>query len=80
MHFPTGKTQELDHKAEVEDILDFYCDYILSNNVGLLANAHLANADIFEDGIFNKICMSLANKYCVALDFVKTGIVEPIEW
>ena len=80
MHFPTGKTQELDHKAEVEDILDFYCDYILSNNVGLLANAHLANADIFEDGIFNEVCMSLANKYCVALDFVKTGIVEPIEW
>ena len=79
MHFPTGKTQELNHDAQVEDILDFYCDYILSNNVGLLANAHLANADFVEDGIFNQICVSLANKYSVALDFVKTGIVEPID-
>ncbi|CAG2100088.1 unnamed protein product [Medioppia subpectinata] len=79
MHFPTGKSQELDHKAEVEDILDFYCEYLLSNNVGLIANAYLANADLQEKGIFSPVCMSLAIKYCVALDFAKTGIVEPID-
>jgi RNA-dependent RNA polymerase len=80
MHFPTGNAEELDHNAEVADILDFYCNYILSNNVGLLANAHLANADFSEDGIFDTTCMSLAAKYAVALDFAKTGIVEPIQW
>jgi RNA-dependent RNA polymerase len=79
MHFPAGNAEELDHAAQVEDILDFYCDYILSNNVGLLANAHLANADFCQNGIFNQVCMSLAAKYAVALDFAKTGIVEPIE-
>ncbi|XP_054164742.1 uncharacterized protein LOC128962395 [Oppia nitens] len=80
MHFPTGKSHELDHKAEAEDILDFYCEYLLSNNVGLLANAYLANADLQKDGIFSEVCMSLALKYCMALDFAKTGIVEPINW
>jgi RNA-dependent RNA polymerase len=80
MNFPTSDPKILPKDAEVEDILDFYCDYILSNNVGLLANAHLANADLEEKGIFSDKCMSLAKKHAVAVDFAKTGTVEAIEW
>jgi RNA-dependent RNA polymerase len=80
MDFPTPDSKILPKDAEVEDILDFYCDYILSNNIGLLANAHLANADLEEKGIFSEKCMSLAKKCAVALDFAKTGIVERIHW
>jgi RNA-dependent RNA polymerase len=80
MLFPTSKAKELPKDAEVGDILDFYCDYIISNNIGLLANAHLANADLEEEGILSDKCMSLAKKSAIALDFAKTGTVEAIEW
>ena len=56
------------------------CNYIVGNNVGLLANAHLARADTERDGIFSDVCMSLAKKYAIALDFPKTGIIEKIDW
>ena len=56
------------------------CNYIVSNNVGRLASAHLAKADVVKEGIFSDICMSLAKKYSIALDFAKTGRVETINW
>ncbi len=80
MDFPASDPKILPKDAEVGDILDFYCDYIISNNVGLIASAHLANADLEEKGIFSDKCMSLAKKHAVALDFAKTGTVEAIQW
>ncbi|XP_054164765.1 uncharacterized protein LOC128962416 [Oppia nitens] len=79
MIFPTTKAKELHKEADVSDILDFYCDYIICNNVGVLANAHLANADLKDKGIFDDICMKLAHKYAVSLDFAKTGQTEELE-
>lgn len=54
-------------------MIDFLCTYIQNDNIGVLANAHLAWADNHVDGIFSKVCMNIARKYPLVLDFAKSG-------
>lgn len=76
MDYPSGKFKELDHDVTVNDILDFYFQYMMGNNIGIIANAHLAKADCLPGGVFEKSCIDLAAKYALALDFAKTGVGE----
>ncbi|RWS04842.1 RNA-dependent RNA polymerase 1-like protein, partial [Dinothrombium tinctorium] len=66
----------LDRDVEVSDMIEFYNYYIKNYSVGRIASAHLAWADSKENGIFDPICINLAKKYAVSLDFAKTGINE----
>ncbi|CAG8694444.1 16564_t:CDS:2, partial [Dentiscutata heterogama] len=58
----------------IEDIKRFFINYILSDNLGLISNAHLAKADLAENGAFHGKCLRLAQLSCEAVDFPKTGI------
>ncbi|XP_077498466.1 uncharacterized protein LOC144109517 [Amblyomma americanum] len=57
-----------------DDIIQFLCEYILNDSVGTMSSAHLVWADQCPDGIFSNICLGLAEKISVCLDFAKTGI------
>ncbi|KAL1471030.1 hypothetical protein MTO96_023948 [Rhipicephalus appendiculatus] len=57
-----------------DDIIQFLCNYILNDSVGVMSNAHLAWADQLPDGIFSFTCLELAKKISTCLDFAKTGI------
>lgn len=78
MNFPCEKAQVLDHDATLDDILDFYCAYVRDNAIGLVASSHLAFADRYPKGIFDPICLALAKKYALHLDFAKTGKCAPL--
>ncbi|XP_075527685.1 uncharacterized protein LOC142559884 [Dermacentor variabilis] len=56
------------------DIIQFLCQYILNDSVGVMSNAHLAWADQLPDGICSSTCLALAEKISTCLDFAKTGI------
>ncbi|KAH7934737.1 uncharacterized protein LOC119404960 [Rhipicephalus sanguineus] len=56
-----------------EAMIQFICSYIKNDNIGVMANAHLAWADQLEDGIFSDCCLKIADKISVCLDFAKTG-------
>lgn len=60
-------------KNLMEGMIEFVCNYIKNDNVGVMSNAHLAWADGHEDGIFSKQCMQIARKISTCLDFAKTG-------
>ncbi|CAO3579322.1 unnamed protein product [Absidia cylindrospora] len=62
-------------KANVttDDIKDFFVDYIKSDNLGQIANTHLATADQSENGAMDANCLSLARLHSMAVDFPKTG-------
>lgn len=62
-----------DKKIMPEDEMDHLCNYIVHDNVGLIANAHLVFADKDKKGIFSEHCIRLAKMYSVALDFAKSG-------
>ncbi|XP_037556026.1 uncharacterized protein LOC119432954 [Dermacentor silvarum] len=56
-----------------EAMVQFICNYIKNDNIGVMSNAHLAWADQLEDGIFSECCLKIADKISVCLDFAKTG-------
>ena len=58
-------------------MIDFLQNYIKSDQVGSIANAHLAQAD--NEGIFSPICLAIAEKFFIAVDFPKTGESEYLE-
>ncbi|GBB90956.1 hypothetical protein RclHR1_18010002 [Rhizophagus clarus] len=57
----------------MEDIQTFFVKYILSDKLGMIANAHLAKADFFEIGALHGQCKRLAQLHSDAVDFPKTG-------
>ena len=61
------------NQIEDDHVLDFICEFIQSDSVGLIANAWLAASDIKSQGIHDPFCLELCEKYSTALDFAKTG-------
>lgn len=73
MDFPKAKKKRLESDITVPDIVEFVANYIQNDNLGIIANTHLALADYEKDGIFSSSCIELAKMYSDAVDFPKTG-------
>ncbi|XP_072033129.1 uncharacterized protein [Amphiura filiformis] len=71
MDFTPPQKLRHDGPIQVSDMIKYMANYIKNDNVGLIANAHLAQAD--RNGIFSQVCMSIAKKFSKAVDFAKTG-------
>ena len=56
------------------DIKKFFVNYILSDQLGMIANAHLAKADASPNGALHGQCIRLAQLHSEAVDFPKTGV------
>jgi RNA-dependent RNA polymerase len=72
MNYEAPKPETVDHVTMVH-IKKFFVNYILSDQLGMIANAHLAKADSFEAGAFHGQCIRLAQLHSEAVDFPKTG-------
>ncbi|KAI8053420.1 RNA dependent RNA polymerase-domain-containing protein [Syncephalis plumigaleata] len=57
----------------INDIKRFFINYILHDNLGMIAHAHLAQADQLTGGAKHGICIRLAQLHSTAVDFPKTG-------
>lgn len=57
-----------------DQVQDFFVSYIKNDNLGVIANAHVAFADVNEDGARSQECLQLAALHSTAVDFCKTGI------
>ncbi|XP_077499515.1 uncharacterized protein LOC144110476 isoform X2 [Amblyomma americanum] len=62
-----------------EAMIQFICNYIKNDNIGVMSNAHLAWADQLPDGIFSDCCLKIADKISVCLDFAKTGAASHLD-
>ncbi|RMD42261.1 hypothetical protein DV735_g2895, partial [Chaetothyriales sp. CBS 134920] len=58
----------------VEDIIDFFIDYLRNDRLGRIAHAHLAAADFYDDGVQNANCLELVHLHSQAVDYPKTGV------
>ncbi|KAH7983138.1 hypothetical protein HPB52_009623 [Rhipicephalus sanguineus] len=67
------RQQKTPIEASVQDMIDFFCQYIKGDKIGLIANAHLVWADLLDAGINSRRCRDLARKCAVNLDFAKCG-------
>ncbi|KAG0282132.1 hypothetical protein BGZ96_000803 [Linnemannia gamsii] len=57
----------------IRDILKFFVQYAVSDNLGLIANAHLAQSDQLTGGPKHQKCLRLAQLHSDAVDFPKSG-------
>lgn len=71
-------TSYMDGNLE-EAMIQFICNYIKNDTIGVMSSAHLAWADQLPEGIFSKCCLRLADKISVCLDFAKTGAPSRLE-
>lgn len=55
------------------DMTKFVIDYIRSDQLGVIDNAHKALADLEERGVESDICLHLAELHSLAVDAPKTG-------
>ncbi|KAK3827572.1 MAG: RNA dependent RNA polymerase-domain-containing protein, partial [Benniella sp.] len=62
----------------IHDIKKFFVQYAVSDNLGVIANAHLALSDQLEGGPFHSKCLKLAQLHSDAVDFPKSGIPAQI--
>ena len=61
------------NNVTIHDIKKFFVQYAVSNNLGVIAHAHLALSDQLEEGPFHGKCLRLAQLHSDAVDFPKSG-------
>lgn len=66
-------------RVSLDNVKDFFVDYIRNDILGQVSNAHLAHADRLGPG--SAACNTLAQQASIAVDFPKTGVpaVLPLE-
>jgi RNA-dependent RNA polymerase len=72
MSFEAQRPEMIEH-VTMKDIQSFFVNYISYDQLGIIANSHLAKADYFETGAFHGQCIRLAHLHSEAVDFPKTG-------
>ncbi|ORY92106.1 RNA dependent RNA polymerase-domain-containing protein [Syncephalastrum racemosum] len=60
-------------KVQIYHVKKFFVNYINNDNLGQIANAHLATADRSPQGALDGACLRLAQLHSCAVDFPKSG-------
>uniref|UniRef100_A0A1J3CMU9 RNA-dependent RNA polymerase n=1 Tax=Noccaea caerulescens TaxID=107243 RepID=A0A1J3CMU9_NOCCA len=78
MDYTAEPAQILDHDVTIEEIEEYFTNYIVNDSLGIIANAHTAFADKEQLKAFSDPCIELARKFSIAVDFPKTGVAAEI--
>lgn len=71
---PPAKT----HTISPSEIADFMIKFISNDQLGSIANAHVALSDQRPEGVRDPMCKMLAALFSLAVDFPKTGFVASL--
>ncbi|XP_057961725.1 probable RNA-dependent RNA polymerase 1 [Malania oleifera] len=63
----------LDHDVTIEEVEEYFADYIVNDSLGTIANAHTVFADKEPKRAMSNPCLELAALFSIAVDFPKTG-------
>ncbi|KDO19528.1 hypothetical protein SPRG_15276 [Saprolegnia parasitica CBS 223.65] len=61
----------------IQGIQDHFVRFLEHDNLGMIANMHLAVADASRDGAHDPKALELAHAHAVAVDFAKSGVAAP---
>ena len=65
-------------KFLVQEVEEYFANYIVNDSLGIIANAHTAFADKEPSKAMAEPCIELARLFSVAVDFPKTGVAAVI--
>jgi len=63
-----------DCEAGVEEIIDFFIEFMNNDMLGKIDNSHLARADCSEDLAYDPKCLIFAELHAIAVDYAKSGV------
>ncbi|CAN8289880.1 unnamed protein product [Cochlearia groenlandica] len=68
----------LDHDVTIEEIEEYFLNYIFNDSLGVIAKAHTAFADKEPRKAFSDQCIELARKFSIVVHFPKNGVATDI--
>ncbi|SNX88027.1 related to RNA-dependent RNA polymerase [Melanopsichium pennsylvanicum] len=71
--YPDVPPRSLARSCTFEDLADFFVDYVINDQVGLVSIFHLHIADMSEKHSMDADCVKLAQLHAKAVDYRKTG-------
>ncbi|XP_050222842.1 probable RNA-dependent RNA polymerase 1 [Mercurialis annua] len=73
MDYTSEASVQLEHDVTIEEVEEYFANYIINDNLGIIANAHAVIADREPGKAMSKPCLELAKNFSIAVDYAKTG-------
>ncbi|XP_022855380.1 probable RNA-dependent RNA polymerase 1 isoform X2 [Olea europaea var. sylvestris] len=74
MDYTPPPSTKQDHDVTVEEVEEYFTNYIVNDSLGIIANAHTVFADKEPSKALSEPCIELAKLFSIAVDFSKTGV------
>uniref|UniRef100_A0A7N0V1N8 RNA-dependent RNA polymerase n=1 Tax=Kalanchoe fedtschenkoi TaxID=63787 RepID=A0A7N0V1N8_KALFE len=74
MDYTAAPNVLLDHDVTIEEVEEYFVNYMVNDSLGMIANTHTAFADQSENKAMSNECVELAKLFSIAVDFPKTGV------
>lgn len=74
MDYDAKPLKQLDREVTMEEIQEHFANYMVNDNLGNIANSHMAFADQEPEMARSSKCLRLAELHSTAVDFAKTGV------
>ncbi|KAA8532478.1 hypothetical protein F0562_032522 [Nyssa sinensis] len=78
MDYTPAPSMVLDHDVTIEEVAEYFTNYIVNDSLGIIANAHTVFADRELYKALSNPCVELAKLFSIAVDFPKTGVPAEI--
>ncbi|PIM98069.1 RNA-directed RNA polymerase QDE-1 [Handroanthus impetiginosus] len=78
MDYDPAPTTQLNHDVTIEEVEEYFTNYIVNDSLGIIANAHTVFADKEALMAQSEPCLELARLFSIAVDFPKTGVPAEI--
>ncbi|KAI3817112.1 hypothetical protein L1987_10901 [Smallanthus sonchifolius] len=78
MDYTPAPIMQLDHDVTIEEVEEYFTNYIVNDSLGIIANAHTVFADREPRKAMATLCVELAKLFSIAVDFPKTGVPAEI--
>nr|XP_043632861.1 probable RNA-dependent RNA polymerase 1 [Erigeron canadensis] len=78
MDYTPAPSTQLDHNVTIEEVEEYFTNYIVNDSLGIIANAHTVFADREPQKAMADRCVELAVLFSTAVDFPKTGVPAEI--
>ena len=77
--YPRVQPIDIGRPVTVDDMANFFVDFMKTDHLGIIATRHMILADQMETGTCHPDCKKLAQLHSTAVDFSKTGIAVKME-
>ncbi|XP_020584591.1 probable RNA-dependent RNA polymerase 1 isoform X2 [Phalaenopsis equestris] len=78
MEYTAPPSETLNHDVTIEEVQEYFTNYIINDSLGIISNAHTVFADREIMKAHSSPCLELAKLFSIAVDFPKTGIPAEI--